>query len=129
MHPSAYLIKPITEANLYTTLQLLLSRQQQDKGQQILEFKDGTEWVRLKFETILYLKSESIYVNVITQNHTYLYRGSLASLMDKLPGAFVQTHRAYAVNPNHVNRLGSGYMLINGEEIPVSRSFKNHIGK
>lgn len=125
-NPSAYLVKPITEANLYVTLQLLLVRQQQDRGQQMLEFKDGTEWIHLPIEKVLYLKSENVYVNVVTEHKTYLYRGSLQSLLQKVPvNSLIQTHRSYAINPIHIERMGANYLKIGQIEIPISRNFKH----
>lgn len=128
-NPGAYLIKPISEGNLYTTVQIVLN-QYRNKPIPILEFKDGTELIKLPLNEVLYLKSENIYVNVVTHQKTFLYRGSLASLIEKVPeGSLIQTHRAYAVNPDCVTRLSSNYAVINQIEIPISRNFKNQLNK
>lgn len=126
-NPKAYLIKPISEGNLYTTLQLIWKQPNTD-SKHILQFKDGTELIHLPLEKVLYLKSENIYVNVVTPNKIYLYRGSLNSLLEKVPeGSLVQTHRSFAVNPSHVERIGANYMVIQNMEIPISRNFKHHV--
>jgi DNA-binding LytR/AlgR family response regulator len=126
-NPLAYLIKPISEGNLYSTLQLV-TKQQQSNTRHTVQFKDGTEQIHLPLENILYLKAENVYVNVVTAFKTYLYRGSLQSFIDKLPqGALVQTHRSYAVNPTHIERIGANYLVIQQAEIPISRSFKHQI--
>lgn len=126
-NPGAYLIKPITESSLYTTIQIILN-QQKNSTIPVLEFKDGTALIKLPLNQVLYLKSENIYVNVISINKTYLYRGSLGSLIEKLPsGSLVQTHRAYAINPEHVVRLSSNFVQVNDFEIPISRNYKQHL--
>jgi len=123
--PGAYLIKPITESNLYTTVQIVLDKEK-TKEDPILEFKDGIETIRIPLSKILYLKAENIYVNVISNGKIYLYRGSLSSFIEKVPqGKLVQTHRAFVVNPDHVSRIAATYVIVDGVEIPVSRSFKN----
>lgn len=126
-NPGAYLIKPISESSLYTTIQIVLN-QRKSTAVSILEFKDGTSLIKLPLNQILYLKSENIYVNVVSENKSYLYRGSLASLIEKLPeGCLVQTHRAYAINPEHVIRLSSNFVQIKDVEIPISRNYKQHL--
>ncbi|MCU0443111.1 MAG: response regulator transcription factor [Bacteroidia bacterium] len=123
--PNAYLIKPISEGNLYTTMQLVQNAMQ-PVTKQTLQFKDGTEWIHLPIEKVLYLKSENVYVNVVTEHKTYLYRGSLQSLLQKVPvNSLVQTHRSYAINPLHIERVGASYLKIGQMEIPISRNFKH----
>jgi DNA-binding LytR/AlgR family response regulator len=129
-NPGAYLIKPVSEGSLYATLQILLEQNKRDTDHMVLEFKDGIEWIKLPLRKVLYLKSENIYVNIITEDHTYLYRGSLQSLLDKVAGnGLVQTHRAYAVNPVHVSRIATSYVVINGAEVPVSRNYRSNMNK
>jgi len=126
-NPSAYLVKPISEGNLYTTIQIILDRQRHQTTP-ILEFKDGHERIKLSLDKVLYLKSENIYVNVVTHDKIFLYRGSLSSLMEKVPkGKLIRTHRAYAVNPFHVFRVSTTYVIINGIQIPVSRNFRQQV--
>ena len=123
-NPGAYLIKPVTETNLYAAVQIVLGQQKSAMGS-TLEFKDGTSLIRLTIRDVLYLKSESVYINVVTLFKTYLFRGSLAAIMERVPpGSFIQTHRAYAVNPDHVKRVSSSFLLINETEIPISRNFR-----
>lgn len=124
-NPRAYLIKPISEGNLYTTLQLIC-KQPNTENRHVLQFKDGTEVIHLPLEKVLYLKSENIYLNVVTPNKTYLYRGSLQSLLEKVPeGLLIQTHRSFVVNPLHIERMSANYVVIQNTEIPVSRNFKH----
>lgn len=126
-NPAAYLIKPVSEGNLYTTLQIVLDRER-IQSVPVLEFKDGTQLIRLSLDKVLYLKSENIYVNVVTAEKTFLYRGSLKSLIDKVPERkLIQTHRAYAVNPAHVMRVAATYVVIGDQEIPISRNYKNRL--
>jgi DNA-binding LytR/AlgR family response regulator len=126
-NPGAYLVKPVIETHLYTGVQIALNQHKSGPGH-ILEFKDGTSVIRLALHEVLYLRSENVYVNVTTKSRTYLFRGSLASLMQKVPdGSFIQTHRAYAVNPDYVTRVSAAYLMIGEIEIPLSRNFRQQI--
>ncbi|MES2559230.1 MAG: LytTR family DNA-binding domain-containing protein [Bacteroidota bacterium] len=130
-NPGAYLTKPISEGNLYATLQILLVHLKEDLESTVLSFKDGTELIKLPLKKVLYLRSENVYVNVVTETKTFLFRGSLGALISKVPkGALIQTHRAYAVNPTHIQRMSSTHIILHNEnEIPVSRSYKVQIPK
>lgn len=130
-NPGAYLTKPISEGNLYATLQILLLHLKEDTESTIFSFKDGPELINLPIKKVLYLRSENIYVNVVTDTRTFLFRGSLASLMNKAPkGLLIQTHRSYAVNPMHILRMSATHITLHNEnEIPVSRNYKVQIPK
>lgn len=130
-NPGAYLTKPISEGNLYATLQILLLHLKVDQESTILSFKDGPELIKLPIKKILYLRSENVYVNVVTDTKTFLFRGSLASFISKAPkGMLIQTHRAYAVNPVHILRMSATHITLHNEnEIPVSRNFKVQLPK
>jgi two-component system, LytTR family, response regulator LytT len=129
--PGAYLNKPISEGTLYATLQILLNHVKQDWENTNLIFKDGVEVVKLPLKTVRYLKSENVYVNVVADSKTFLFRGSLGALMSKVPpGMLVQTHRAFAVNVKRIQRMSSTHVILNcGAEIPVSRNYKTHLPK
>lgn len=125
--PKAYLIKPISESSLYTTIQII-QNQFENNPVPILEFKDGTTLIRLPLNKILFLKAENIYVNIVTETKTYLFRGSLTSLLEKIPkGLLIQTHRSYAINPEFVDQLSANSAHIKDYNIPISRNFKHFI--
>ena len=57
----------------------------------------------LPAEDLLYIKSENIYLSLITQDHTYLIRKKLTDLLPLLPPSmFCQIHRSYVVNLHRV---------------------------
>jgi len=127
-NPGAYLVKPVTETNLYAAVQIVLS-QQRTRHDPILEFKDGNTLIRLAVSEVLYLKSENIYVQVVTDKVTYMNRGSLTSLIQKVPDGFlIQTHRAFAINPRRVKKVSSSFVTIGEVDIPLSRNFKKQAG-
>jgi DNA-binding LytR/AlgR family response regulator len=130
-HPGAYLNKPVSEGSLYATLQILLSHVKEDQESAILIFKDGIDTIKLPVKSVRYLKSENIYVNVVTDSKTFLFRGSLGSLINRVPkGMLIQTHRAYAVNVKRIQRMSSTHVMLScGAEIPVSRNYKTQLPK
>ena len=85
--------------------------------------KDGRE-LFLPVEDLLYIKSENIYLSLITQDHTYLIRKKLKDLLPLLPPSmFCQIHRSYVVNLHRVfSYSGKDLVMEDQTVLPVSRN-------
>ena len=119
-NPAAYLTKPIKRLDLLATINLAIYKKQS----QIFQFKDGYDIVNLNFSDIRYFVAEGNYVNIYTLTKRFTIRQSLMAVMDKLPtDRFKQTHRSYIVNKNKIERVTSNAVVINGLDIPLSRTY------
>ena len=76
---------------------------------------------------LMYVKSDDHYLRIYTQdNKDRMVRGKLSQIKAELPPNFIQCHRSYIVNSNFIKQINSNYiLLINKEEIPLSRSYKD----
>ena len=85
--------------------------------------KDKT---KVYINDLLYVKAEDHYIRVFTSDgKNHLVRGKLGTLEDQLPPNFVRTHRSYITNRNFVRQIFRSYLLLlDGTEIPISRSFQ-----
>lgn len=85
--------------------------------------KDNT---KIYINDLLYVKAEDHYIRVFTSDgKNHLVRGKLGILEDQLPPNFVRTHRSYITNRNFVRQIFRSYLLLlDGTEIPISRSFQ-----
>lgn len=129
LQPAAYLVKPFSQADLFTTIEIIRARAnsnvhlRQEKSTMI---KDGTVLVKVLHDDILWLKSDNIYVEVKTAGKTYLVRNSLEKFLEDLDDTlFFRTHRSYAVNLRHVNAVNGQYLIVAGEKTPLSRKFRD----
>ena len=88
-------------------------------------FKDKT---KVYINDLLYVKAEDHYIRGFTSDwKNHLVRGKLGNLEDQLPPNFMRTHRSYLTNRNFVRQIFRTYLLLlDGSEIPISRSFKNN---
>jgi DNA-binding LytR/AlgR family response regulator len=88
--------------------------------------KDKT---KIYFTDLVYIKSEDKYIRAFTSDgKNYLSRGSLRELQSQLTPNFIRIHRSYVVNRNFVRQIQSNRIfLLNGDEIPVSRSFVKEV--
>jgi DNA-binding LytR/AlgR family response regulator len=119
-NPDAYLTKPIKRLDLLASINLSFYKKQS----QIFQFKDGYDIVNLNFSDIRYFVAEGNYVNIYTLTKRFTIRQSLMGVMDKLPtDSFKQTHRSYLVNKNKIEKVTSNTVVINGLDIPLSRTY------
>jgi two-component system, LytTR family, response regulator LytT len=126
--PHAYLIKPFSEVDIFTTLELIKSREVNEKKEQSIVIKDGTEKIILQVNDILYFRANNIYVDVVTNSKTYLIRTSITKILEDISvPSFERVHRTYAVNLNKVQAVAVDYVLLQGEKIPMSRLHKSSI--
>ncbi|WP_292944310.1 response regulator transcription factor [Olleya sp. UBA1516] len=119
-NPDAYLTKPIKRLDLLASINLSFYKKQS----QIFQFKDGYDIINLNFSDIRYFVAEGNYVNIYTLTKRFTIRQSLMGVMDKLPtDSFKQTHRSYVVNKNKIEKVTSNTVVINGLDIPLSRTY------
>ena len=121
--PEAYLLKPFTEEEVFATLELISSRREVENS--FLPIKDKGVLVKVFVKDIDYFKSENAYVEVHSNEKMYLIRSSLEKVLQSLESdSFLRTHRSFAVNRNKVQATASDHLIINDQEIPISRKYK-----
>lgn len=86
--------------------------------------KSGYDLHKLKYDDILYVESDSEYVNFYTSDKKIMSHQSLKSLEKILPASiFMRVHRSYIVNNQKVSALKGRDLLIADVKIPVSDSY------
>lgn len=137
--PHAYLIKPFSKEELYTTIEIVrnnfLMKDEELKNDNgtsdnalFVKLKDAL--VKLHFDDILYIKSAHVYVEIVLKNQKkHLIRASLNEFLNKLNDRFVQVHRSYIINLDHITQIKSSILLIDNENIPISKKYKEFVLK
>ncbi|WP_436516911.1 LytR/AlgR family response regulator transcription factor [Ekhidna sp. To15] len=98
-----------------------------------LEIKDRGLVQSVRVEDILYIKSSSEYVELVTLTGSHLYRISLDLLSQQLPPFFHRIHRSYLINNQHVakcqyqNNGTYDFLFPNDEVLTSSRSYQEAI--
>ncbi|HSD13028.1 MAG TPA: response regulator transcription factor [Flavobacterium sp.] len=120
-NPEAYLTKPIKKSDLLAAIQLASFKKR--KGYTII--KDGYSEVKLEHDDIVYVKSDNIYIDIVTTNKKYVLRNTLDNFLSELNNTnFCKTHRSFIVNKNRITKKTSNSVFLNEIEIPVSRKFQ-----
>lgn len=104
-HCYFYIVKPYTVQTVTSLLaKLTCSDILEKKENLVLSIKaNGGVRVILKYNDIQYIESNGKFVKIVTHQGTFLSRDySLKSLQALLASYFIQCHRCYLVNVNHI---------------------------
>lgn len=115
-----YLMKPVTEDNLFPLLDLVLSRL--GRASRYLAVEADGEQLRLEEDAILYLEARGHAVRIETEGGPVTVKEPLSALARRLGTDFVPAHRSFLVNLRRVERVGRAACLLEGgRSVPVSR--------
>lgn len=142
VHPGAYLIKPFSKEELYTSIEICLhnfasSSETANTGEKENIFvndsiflKQGTSFQKVKFEEILYIESENVYVVIYTEAGKFMVRNTLQNFLEIInhPSIF-RIHRSFAVNVTHLTAINSDDVLVSGRIVPLAKTYKDDLFK
>jgi len=129
--PNSYLTKPFKIVDLITSVELAI-RQHAEKYRlrPKIIVREGDYNVEISVEDIDYIESEGNYLMIYAGKKVYKSRSTIKQFLDNLPAdIFIQTHRAYVVNKNKIEKFGNREVFIRNVVIPVSRKFTENILK
>ena len=143
--PSSYLVKPFTQADLYTAIELALLKHSQHQEQlQLPEshtrvkkellindsifVKDDITYRKIPLRDICYVEAFKNYLELQLKDNRHVIRSTLKDFLDVLPqDYFIQTHRSFVVNLEKVMEIGGNFLVVNDAKIPVSRGQKEEV--
>ncbi|WP_298521186.1 LytTR family transcriptional regulator DNA-binding domain-containing protein [uncultured Kordia sp.] len=88
-------------------------------------FKEAGKEIRIKTDTILYVKSAGNYVEVVTEQKNYTIRTKIGEFINLTPDPleYIRIHRSYIVRIDKVAEKNSKEVTVNGTQLPVSNSY------
>lgn len=122
-----FLVKPIDYARFAKSIQKAskyLTQKLASADQDPLFIKDGNRLVKISLPEVLYIKSAANYVQFVLQNRKVMSLGTLKDLEQKLPANFQRIHRSFIANIHKVDSIGTGHVVINGEELSISERYE-----
>lgn len=136
--PSAYLVKPIQEHNLQTSLELALynhshqklSAHKDDSSDDFISgkhffIKVKNQLRKILLDDIIALEAYDNYSFVHTADQKYIVGSTLKTLEQKLPDdRFVRIHRSYMVNLAAVEGIEEDIVIICKLRIPVGKTYR-----
>ncbi|KGL62157.1 response regulator transcription factor [Polaribacter sp. Hel1_85] len=126
LSPKGYINKPINEATLLTTIDIVFDNLK-DKTKEFININIGTTTYNINLTELLYIESEHVYVRLHYRTRSLLIRSSLINFLDLLPNkVFLQVNRSNAVNINFIENVGARDIKINTETIKLSSKYKEN---
>jgi len=97
----------------------------EEKNNKTLLIKRNKKVIQLSEEEILFLKADRNYVEIhTTDGKQWAEKSSLSNFSKKLsPMDFIQIHKSYWINKNHIGEFSKKEVVINEYSLPVGRKF------
>jgi DNA-binding LytR/AlgR family response regulator len=137
--PPAYLVKPFSKDELYTSIEIALHNFSKKIGEvdtknliikDSLFVKDKGFYSKIHFDDILYLKSSHVYIEIVLKsNKKMVVRTSLNDILEKLNDSFVRVHRGFIINTKYLSQITQTSVKVLNEEIPIGKKYKEDIVK
>lgn len=133
--PSAYLIKPFDEDDLYAAIEIaLFNHAAQLKPEEkptensiilpdFIFIKQKQTFIKIALRDIIYLESVGNYIKLFIEKETFTIRQSINVLETSFPTYFFRVHRSYLVNLHFAQRIAESTIeMVNKTAIPISRN-------
>lgn len=148
-NPYGYLVKPFTQADIFTTIEIALNNynekrtamrlsasgsdtknMEEMKMKEAIFIKDNFVFNKIFIQEIQYIQAFKNYLELHFANSRQIIRSTLTDFHKVLPqDHFIQTHRSYIVNVNFSEKIGGDFVVIGNTEVPISRGFKQKVLK
>jgi DNA-binding LytR/AlgR family response regulator len=138
--PSAYLIKPFQNQQVFAAVSVAISlfekseRNQPEQDTELnthynlkgeLVIKDGYTHYKIQLQSILFIKTVDKYIYVHTKERRYVLRSSLSQFLEEYKlNLFIRIHKSFAVNKQHIVSFTSDQVNVAQDVLPLSRAYK-----
>jgi two-component system, LytTR family, response regulator LytT len=123
--PAAFLVKPFTKADLFTTIEVAISKQIPSLSYNKIPFlflKIGDRFKKV-FETeIGYIESSHVYLEIHTNTEKIVIRSTVDDFLQQLSEErFCKINRSYIVNLYYVDSYNTDTIWIKDKTFPLSK--------
>ena len=127
-----YLLKPISLDRFLKSCNRVIDQLGNKKniGTQEIPYimvKENKRLYKVNTAKIFYVKAFGDYVRIFGSDKTYITKERLQQFAALLPHNFLQVHRSFIVNLNHIQYIEGNLISIQDVKIPVSESYKQKL--
>lgn len=124
MNPLAFIVKPFSPVSVVAAINIARNNIDSDE----LIIRDGYKELVIKKSTIVYGKASNNYIELYGLKRKWVIRFTMQNFLQLLPDEmFLQVHRSYFVNKNHVESVMTNSLIVRGENIPYSKGFESEV--
>jgi DNA-binding LytR/AlgR family response regulator len=125
-----YLLKPISPERFLKSVNkaydYFLSKQ--ENGTSYFFVKTDNRLEKILFDEILFAEAMENYVAIYTNDKKIITHSTLKAVHEKIPShQFIQPHKSYLVNINHINSVEGNMLHVSKYEVPVSKYQKEDV--
>ncbi len=128
-----YLVKPIAFDRFLKAVNNAKKRlSEKNTGREqskLFTIKENKRIYKVNFEEVFLLQAYGDYVRIYTKEKKYVTKNKLNLVKSTLPNYFMQVHRSYIINLNHLKYVEGNMVQVETESVPVSLSFKEELMK
>ena len=96
-------------------------------GETHFYIKSDSKLVRINYDDILFVEALQNYVAVYTTGKKLITHSTLKSVQQSLPENFIQPHKSYIINMNHVTAIEGNILHSHGYQVPISKYQKDEV--
>lgn len=134
-----YLLKPYGFADFQRAANKVLQQYTQNSLSQVsnevspsLFVKVDYRYVRVSLDQIIFIKGYGEYLQIYLEGEKLplLTLSSFNAIKKSLSLDFLQVHRSYIVNMNHVEQISRGHIIMDEQtDVPIGDSFKDDVSE
>ena len=130
-NPNAYLLKPFTQSDLYTAIEIGLNNFEMQKTlnskvQTSIVIKDGYDLINISFSEIVFLSSADNYVKFYLKNEkSVLTRSTISEMISRLPqNQFCQISRSIIIKKIFISKVEKNNVFVNDLSLPITSTYR-----
>jgi len=86
--------------------------------------------IKINLRDIIYIESLKDYVIIHLSDKRVVTKQKISFLEQKLmENNFIRIHRSFLVSASKIDAFTPSHIEINGQELPIGRSYKSEVGK
>jgi DNA-binding LytR/AlgR family response regulator len=123
-----YLLKPVTYERFLKSVNKLYDQIaiERNAATEYIFIKSDKKTKKIFLKDILFVESMENYVLIHTTTSREIVYSTLKQVQESLPPAmFVQTHRCYVVNLQHINAIEGNQLEVGPYKVPIARNIKD----
>lgn len=140
VRPSAYLLKPFYEKDLYTSIEIafnnfnlhssraVTAKAETNRPKDFIFIKDGSAFQKVLLRNIMFIESEHVYLHIHTTDKTFMIRTKLEDFMSDYPQLqLIRVHRSFAINLAYLDSIDQLHITVGSKQIPVSKNYRQEL--
>ncbi|MFC3193346.1 LytR/AlgR family response regulator transcription factor [Marinicella sediminis] len=130
-----YLLKPITFARFFKAIERFKNSrkvhtsvtQQTESTPEYIFIRSNRKSIKINYHDIRYIQGLKDYLQIHTNSGTCITKTTLKALLSSLPSQFIQVHRSYIVNRDHITAYTNHDIELGETEVPIGETHQSRI--